>query len=351
MVQIEPKISRKLANMSFLCALLVLIIHCPDASAGNNGILKVAFKWVIPGAAKCIANSFFFCAAGFLLGGHILENGWYWREVGKRIKSLLVPYVVLNLLWFGCMALYQHGQIRFGEAAPHPLCWYDVLIALGLGSFANPIIGPLWFVRNLLLLVLTIPLFAFIIRRSRVYAFSLCAGVCAACMWCGLTSTGGDWLFVYKPFALLYFLLGISLRLYGLPIIKREYALVLLAVALGIKATINLTYDMDNTTLQGLTWILDFLARPAIMLGVWTLIPDDLWPKLLTGNAFSIYALHGPFVHMSFIIAGKFGCHDAFFGNFFCSAIFVVLLLIVTIGIATIARRNAWSAQLLLGGR
>ena len=348
---VSKSVSSKLANMSFLCALLVLIIHCPDASHGNNGILKMAFKWVMPGAAKSMANSFFFCAAGFLIGGHVLEKGWYWREVGKRIRSLLVPYIVLNLLWFGSMALYQHGQIRFDAGTPHSLCWHDVLIALGLGSFGNPIVGPLWFVRNLLLLVLTLPLFAFIIRRSRVCAYSLCAIVCTICVWFGLASIGGGWLVVYKPYSLLYFLIGVSLRLYGLPRIERKCAFVILAVAMGIKATINMTYDMDNATLSGATWLLDFFSRPAIMIGVWTLVSDDPWPKFLTGNAFPIYALHGPFVHMSFIVASKLGCHDAVFSSFFFSAMFVAFLLFTTIGIATIARRNKWSARLLLGGR
>ena len=352
MVFIDKALSNKLANMGFLCALLVLLIHCPDASTGHNDILKRALKWVMPGALKSVANSYFFLAAGFFIGGHVLSKGWYVTEVRKRFHSLFIPYVVLNLTWFACMALYQHGNIRFGAGDAHPVEMFDIARALGFASWGNPLIGPLWFVKTLLVFVLSLPLFSWIILRGKVSAYFLCGVVFLFVCISGTLGWTGGVLLTYKPYGILYFLMGCTFRLYGIPTVSRGFALSLLAICMGIKATINLTFEpIDNANLSGAMWFLDFIVRPGMLLGAWTLVPDVAWPKVLTGNAFPIYAIHGVFVRMSFIVFGKLKIHDAFFGSFFWSVVYICAMLFITIGLAQLLRRNVVTAKLFLGGR
>ena len=163
---IDKEVSIKLANMSLVCAVFVLLIHtpCPE----DSGIFRLMMQYVMPGAAKTIANSFFFCAAGFFIGGHILTPGWIWREIGKRIKSLIVPYVFLNCVWFTACLLFYHSAFDFGS----------LMSALGIGERSCPAIAPLWFVRALILYVLTLPIIVPILKRGKVYAYSVCGLMC-----------------------------------------------------------------------------------------------------------------------------------------------------------------------------
>ena len=173
MTEITKDISNKIANMGFLCALLVVLIHCPKPITIMGGVSPVrVLHSVLPGSLSGIANAFFFTAAGFFLAGHVLDEGWWKKEVKKRFHSLFIPYVVLNLCWFACVAAYQWPNIRFGETA-HPFEWLDILRALGFYDWGIPVDGPLWFVRTLLLLVLTFPLYAAVLKRGRIAAWSL----------------------------------------------------------------------------------------------------------------------------------------------------------------------------------
>lgn len=89
---LSPLTSGKLANLGFVCACLVVAIHVRvEAEVGNAcwwfcGLLK-------DGVAR-IAVPFFFATAGFLLAGHAREARWWVRETGKRVRTLLVPYLI-----------------------------------------------------------------------------------------------------------------------------------------------------------------------------------------------------------------------------------------------------------------
>ena len=257
---------------------------------------------------------------------------------------------MLNLTWFACMALYQHGNIRFGAGESHPFELFDIVRALGFSSWGNPLIGPLWFVKTLLIFVLSLPLFAWIRKRGKT-----CACIVYVAQYSYLYASAGHWDgqggVAHKPYGIWCFLMGVTFRLYGLPSVSKTVALWLLAVCMGIKATFNLSFDMDNTHLTGVMWLLDFIVRPGMLLGVWAIIPDIAWSKVLTSNTFPIYALHEIFVRMSFIVFSGLKIHDAVFGSFVWSIIYICALLVITIGSAQVLRKNRHTARLFLGGR
>ena len=85
------RLSNKIANMGFVCACLVVLIHSP--MFGNVGFVTYLLKNFL----VRIAVPAFFMISGFLLARHCGEEGWYCREVCKRVKTLLVP------LWCWCL--------------------------------------------------------------------------------------------------------------------------------------------------------------------------------------------------------------------------------------------------------
>ena len=313
---------------------------------------------VLPGSLSGIANAFFFTAAGFFLAGHVFEEGWWKKEVKKRFHSLFVPYVVLNLCWFACMAAYQWPNIRLGDTA-HPFEWLDILRAFGFYGWGIPVNGPLWFVRTLLLLVLTFPLYAAVLKRGRVAAWALVVLIFSFhVVFSGFAHPSGIFgkIFVsstvYRFWTIGYFCLGAALRLHGMPHISRRAGLALLLVGMSISSFIRLTSaDVDAGYEVGIRYLAFFLSCPMMIAGVWSIVSSKQWPKVLTGNAFPVYVLQWPIIMIAYIVCGKTGTHDLIFGNVLLAVLFVAFVVVATILAAVVIRKNKVMFKLLLGGR
>ena len=359
MTEITKEVSNKIANMGFLCACLVVFIHCPKSTSAMEGVTLVRlFHSVFPGALSSMANAFFFTVAGFFLAGHVFEGGWWKVEVRKRFYSLFIPYVILNLCWFACQAVYQWPNIRFGATA-HPFEWLDILRALGFYGWGIPANGPLWFVRTLLLLVITFPIYAVILKRGARAAWSLVVMLFSLYIILdGFIHPSGFWskVFVsstyYRFWTIGYFCLGATLRLYVKRLrLKPMVGLLLLFIGMTISSYLNLTRVELDIQETGLRWLLYCLSCPLMMVGVWSIVSEKTWPKVFTGNAFPIYALHWPLIMLSYIVCSKTHTHDLIFGNLFFSVLYISLVVIVTIFAAIIIRKQRVLFKLLLGGR
>lgn len=155
--KITPDISARMANMSFLCAILVVTIHLL-----GHPLEVGTFSWVIwffiSKCCACIAVPYFFLLSGFLLARHCQEDGWWRRAVVSRCRTLVVPFFI----WCGLMLLCQ---IINGGASWQQMDFQGVLNALGFNPFTQPNNHPLWYVRALFLLVLVSPLLVFLIKR------------------------------------------------------------------------------------------------------------------------------------------------------------------------------------------
>ncbi len=116
---------------------LVVAKHVPALHSGG------AFEWAVP---------WFFLASGYWMATRFEGGGWscWRRETAKRVRSLLVPYFLWNLLWFPVLfaanllgsRLFGWPRIIDGSAACIVRC-------LGLDPFAWPALVPTWFLRSL----------------------------------------------------------------------------------------------------------------------------------------------------------------------------------------------------------
>lgn len=88
-MKISQELSDKIANMSFVCACLVVMIHTPF----SVGTIDQFVKYWIGGGVASAAVPIFFIISGFFLGQHINEDGWYGRAVKKRIRTLVIPFL------------------------------------------------------------------------------------------------------------------------------------------------------------------------------------------------------------------------------------------------------------------
>lgn len=128
-----------ISAVRFPMALLVVLIHCtlnteqPFLRAVMNGGGKIA----------TIAVPVFFFLSGYLFQEHCNSWALYKKKLKKRVKSVLVPYIVFNIL--AILIFYAKNP---GDISMQDFCGR---------IFVSPQNFPLWYLQNLMLLFLLTP--------------------------------------------------------------------------------------------------------------------------------------------------------------------------------------------------
>lgn len=340
--------------MGIVCACLVVAIHVgnPEAMGAGWWVAKLLSNGICR-----IAVPFFFVAAGFFLAGHTAEPKWWARELGKRMRSLLVPFVSWSALYtvFG-LSLVLSANALHGEAWTRNLqsnC-ADVLRLLGLDLFTYPMLIPLWFIRCLLLLVVLAPLPVAVIGRKRNWGLALLAVLWIVYGW---GRTWGDvqdtplqfWRVTISLEGVFYFTLGLFMRRWPMTLhLSKAYAWGLLVTSLGCFA---LTIAAKNEFLPAA-----FQARnvgTALgLLAVWRLMPSAPWPRWLTGAAFPCILMHMFVINVGDIATKTLPCLPAPRESVFIFLAFTNVAIVASIAGAWVLRRIfPRTAALLFGGR
>lgn len=351
MVQIDKKLSLKLSRLSFLCAMLVVAIHCSYRIDSFDELPRV-FAWfqaVVNYGVTRIAVPLFFVMFGFLFFRDFDQSvKWWWRKLRKRTTSLVLPYLVWSLI--GLAVLAGANQVR---NTPIFLDVDNVKWWLQAVGVSTPPIGNyvLWFVREVILATLIAPLIGLSIR------------------WCGLV------------IPLLLLALGIlGMSFYG------NLAYISFGAYLGMGGWRTLekiaqTLERSvNTAMLGILWAALIIVVTFVKLG-WIAAPlflqsslvcimnicgmSFLWfgynhiasEKILgffdpvARSAFVVYVMHTlispviqyPMLHSSFAAAHPFA---------FCFVSYVVMVLAPILFWAFIERfAPRWMRQALAGGR
>jgi len=297
MQALAPETSRKLANMSFLCSLLVVLIHVwspPQVGSPAWWLYSMT-------GFRSIAVPFFFLMSGYLLAGRIGEDGWWKRENLKRVRTLLVPYLIWSVLWLLFLLCRQ-----VADNAAHGVALVQGLGALvadrtlfGLDLFRHPQLSTLWYVRSLLLLVVCSPVLMWALRKSRC----LVLGLAFVKLFFYKGETGGTWYYLADHGLSLgfvfYFLFGMALRK-GLVAIPRLNRVAVGTAALVVQAVFCGAYALLGPDfLAGLPWPLRFayvrLETVDTLLWlyfIWSVPPVWKLPPLLANAAFPVYLVH-----------------------------------------------------------
>lgn len=287
--------------MKYPLMLLVVFIHlntssahCMDtasltASAGKA--LYYVLNILLSRNFAPLANGVFFFISGYLYFANVKELDWssYKRKTVSRIKTLLVPYLFWNIL---CIGLYWiFGLIEGSSVSIDLSCIWVMNVAEG--GFYTPIDGPLWFIRDLFVQSLLLPLvIAFIVKkRHLLYLFlavvlSLyCFDKCTVC---------------FHPLAYTFFSFGCiwGAQKISFVNIMKGYSWVIVPISIIVYVA-RVYFSINNT----------FIAQNTIM---------KLWPfcgiciitlcsyyfvrkgrhilSTLNESSFFLYAIHVPFI-------------------------------------------------------
>ena len=165
--------SQTISFLRFPLIVAVVLIH----SVGKPPLREVAFSWSVDGPmlwhhlfryivvdllCRCAVPGF------FILSGYLFfyrTNQWnkqvYIGKLKKRIRTLLIPYLLWNLL--GAAYIFYKGKL--GGIGDFLRCFYDYYPGKGVNLWPADI--PLWYVRDLMLMALCTPLIHILIRRLR----------------------------------------------------------------------------------------------------------------------------------------------------------------------------------------
>ena len=169
--------SKNLNIIKGIAILMVIMIHCDF-----RGRLQQDYSMPFDIYMQCITREIvfdavplFFFVSGFLF---YLKEESIWLKWKKRLKSLLIPYLLWCSFYFIFLLFTQRvlGLERFFSGDKLKLIAdFDVIDYLRVFwdiRDGGPILAPLWFLRNLIVLCILAPVFNFFAQRLK-YLFPI----------------------------------------------------------------------------------------------------------------------------------------------------------------------------------
>lgn len=293
--RMSANLSAKIANLGFVCALLVVFIHLEHVPQEVG-----SFWWIVHYFIRSVvavaAVPFFFLVSGFFLAPHVGEPGWWRVAAVKRLRTLGIPYVLWCLVPLLALGVLAPESALGGVCSRAPLKASSVAAAFGLNLFTVPEANrPLWYVRALFLLLLASPLLAYGLRKAGVWFLLAVFGIYWAVnswsldapTWWLSVRWRMVWTFGFPVEGLFYFCAG--LYLWDRPVkLQRRTGLVLGGVGLAV-GLVGMGLKMAGIFDYG---YLTLTTIPLVLLLLWTLSPSARWPSALVGNAFALYVIH-----------------------------------------------------------
>lgn len=268
--------SDRIKILNVLSTFLVVWRHSTNMVAFYGGYEHVPLvvsqtEWTLSQLTNVAVPLFFVISGFFFFRRSYYEGRSYIIMLKKKSATLLIPFIIWNII--GCGILFVANEIEI----PHSVG------EVSYGIYISDYDRVLWFVRNLMLMMLLYPLYGwvFVINRWQLY-FPLLIGL--TIWWipddCSIYSSQG-WLF---------FLLGgmISNKLKDIfnSTIQTNY--VILSLAIWIALCISCQYG--GKLLEKLTIILGMIS----VFGLTGIIPKRIFNNLLKMSpyCFFIYVTH-----------------------------------------------------------
>ena len=161
-------IATTFANIRFPLMVGVVIMHCAIYDSGNFLMENVnrLFSVVLP--VFCVPIFFFISGYFFFVNVKQFSAKVYKDKISRRIRTLLIPYLCANLFMILCYACIHYFAPNYINPENFNVLHYSVKDFLrafwSIDGF--PICYPLWYIRNLFIIVLTSPLFYFLLKQN-----------------------------------------------------------------------------------------------------------------------------------------------------------------------------------------
>lgn len=278
--------SKTITYLRFVLAVMIVMIHLPYHPSSG---FYYYFWILIQNGVCCVAVPLFALFSGyFFFSG--LEDKWdfsLWMEkLKKRIHSLLIPYLIWNLLfaiWILVGMLYQNSNMNIFASWWNEIGGFRIFFAQSSGY---PINWALWFIRDLLVCVLFSPvLYLFVKRMGRIGLGLL---LIAMILWDQFSLPG------FSLSLMFFFSYGAFLRIRHITLVEESqrfknwalvFSLVLLSLLIPLLKTPYFHYVLNLFTLMG---ALSLFAVISVLIS-----NEKIHSKsILSKSSFFIYVSH-----------------------------------------------------------
>ena len=251
----------------------------------------------------------------FFISGYLFYNGlkeWKWTKYGeklqRRIRTLLIPYITWNTIQASLIVaiiLILGGNITKISEWFHEIgglvgvYWSDQTSTiikenmLGWSSAKSyPLLMPMWFIRDLMVVVLFSPLIWYLLKRIQYLMLAL-----VGFLW---VTGAGTIVFGLSYNALLFFTVGGAFSLKSVSCVKvflriNKWVLITLFIALGL---LSIVFDGRSTNVGQIvlsSWILVAIPLCYRVAG-WCINRYPIFSSRVSGlsdSTYFIFALHG----------------------------------------------------------
>jgi surface polysaccharide O-acyltransferase-like enzyme len=306
MTSVSAYVSSKIQALSFILILIVVAVHSSNTtySVGTTttrltGVFNVFFQKMISQGISRISVPFLFIISGYLFfititTGSVNE---FKNKYKTRFRTLVIPYLFWSL--FGLLLFFALQSIPFLKPFFTQSLVRNFSIKQWLHTiFVLPIPAQLWYVRDLIVLVIISPILHYLLKKVPYITL-----VCFLIFW-----VLNYRLAPFSPDSLFFFLTGSFLGIRKIPLdslpkVKYAYLLLLLwLILLGIKTYLSVFHIPA-------VWGKFLLNKFCILLGiiaVWycydaVYTNTDICHKKyyhLFKYSFWLYAVHQPLIHM-----------------------------------------------------
>lgn len=172
--------SKRINFLKFISIIFVVFIHSvstENINFADSPLIREIPTWlrffqnmVVYGFASMAVPMFFLISAILLFA----KEEKFILLLKKKSRTVLLPYIVWNTLWIILFLLFQNisiTKIFFGNSENLIKDWglNDFLSAYGIGlTFPYPILYPLWFMRDLMIMIIISPIIRLITKRAPV---------------------------------------------------------------------------------------------------------------------------------------------------------------------------------------
>lgn len=159
--------SVKIKMMSFIAIIFVIYIHSPYTEAVGHPMALAVQRFMTDFGLAVFAVPLFFAISGMLFFNGIKKCADCLPKMYRRTYSLLIPYIIWNLIfvgWYAMLSLipaianYVNSNVFENMMQENPLAILKTL-------FVEPAAFHLWFLRDLMLYILLSPLIYIGIKR------------------------------------------------------------------------------------------------------------------------------------------------------------------------------------------
>ena len=339
--------SQTITLLRFPLAVLILLLHSSFEHELRNGI-SIFEGWEAPVYHHLdflfvqnicnIAVPLFFLISGFLL--FFKENTFtfeiYKNKLRKRFTSLFIPYVIWNVLVFLLYVAVQNIAPSMNSGRNKLIADYNIqdyfmsfwsMSFINEGGVSGPIDSPLWFIRDLMVMIVISPVIYWGVRKLKMLLPILLVLAYIVGVNTGIQG--------FSMTALAFFPVGAYFGIKKLDFVSifrkfLKYSALLYSILLiGIVATMGPNSEQT------------FANRLAVLVGVFMVIgiaslSDEKYScrisAFLTGSTFFIFASHSEILKIAIRLTSRMGVDTDWFYSiayFVCPMITLIILLAV----------------------